>query len=152
MTLTSREYTDGDYDKYIKSLVKTNMQDLFKANFGGWSDPISKKRFFKALTDGFIQLFFLEEEFVGYVSFNEELNEKDSYLINDIHVGKDFQRKGYGLEILNFVESKLIELNAKRIKLLVFKDTSAVNFYIKNGFKEMGYLEKSNSFIMIKTL
>jgi GNAT superfamily N-acetyltransferase len=146
--LEIRDYTEGDYEKYIQSLTKENMQKLFLDNFGGWSDEVSKNKFFKVLADGYVKLFFLEDSFIGYVTFNQEENNKDSYLINDIHIVKTSQGKGYGTEILNFVISECEKLNAKQMKLFVFKENPAINFYKKNGFKEIEFIEKSKTCVM----
>ena len=40
----------------------------------------------------------------------------------------------------------------EQLKVFVFKDNYAVNFYAKNDFLETGELEKSHSVIMIKEL
>ena len=151
-SLEIRDYKDGDYEKYIQSLTKENMQKLFLNNFGGWSDEVSKKRFFEALSNGYVKLFFLKNSFIGYVSFNPEKKNLNSYLINDIHTVKEFQGKGYGTEILNFVISKCKELNIKQIKVFVFKENPAINFYKENGFKEIEYLERSKTCILTLTL
>ena len=150
--LEMREFFEGDYEKYIKSLTKENMQKLFLENFGGWSDLVSQEKFFKVLAEGYVKLFFLKNSFIGYISFNQEENNKHSYLIHDIHILKEFQGKGYGTKILNFVISKCKELKAKQIKLFVFKNNPATEFYKKNDFKEIEYLEKSNTSVMLKLL
>ena len=149
MKLESRNYQEGDYEKYIQSLTKENMQKLFLENFGGWSDEVSKKKFFKVLDTGFVRLFFLENNFIGYVSFNVERDHKDSYLINDIHIVKQFQKKGYGTKILKFVEDKVNELNGQKLKVFVFKANPSINFYKKIGFKEMEYIEHSKTYILV---
>jgi len=152
MKLESRNYQEGNYEQYIQSLTKNNMQKLFLENFGGWSDEVSKNKFFKVLDTGFVQLFFLEDNFIGYVSFNVERDHKNSYLINDIHLENKFQRKGYGTEILNFVEEKVKELKGNRLKVFVFKANPSLNFYKKVGFKEMEYIEHSKTNILIREI
>ena len=111
MQLENKNYIDGDYEKHIKPLTKNNMQQLFIDNFGGWSDEVSEKKFYDVVKNGFVELFFLDDEFVGYVSFNVEKNDCSSCLINDIHILKKFQRRGYGFEILNYVILKALKWN-----------------------------------------
>ena len=94
-----------------------------------------------------LNCFFLKDVFVGYVSFNVEKNDPSSYLINDIHIVSEFQGQGYGTEILNYV--KLTCKGAKQLKVFVFQENPALNFYVKNGFKEIKFLEKSNSSVMV---
>lgn len=152
MKLKPRNYQEKDYEQYIQSLTKTNMQKLFLENFGGWSDEVSKKKFFKVVENGFVELFFLEGVFVGYVSSNMERDHKDSYLINDIHLEKKFQRKGYGTEILNFVEEKVKKLKGKRLKVFVFKANPSLEFYKKVGFKEIEYIGHSKTYILVRKI
>jgi len=150
--LEIKDYTEGDYEKYVQSITRENMRQLFLENFGGWSDDVSKEKFFKVVSNGYVKLFFLDGLFVGYVTFNVEKNDDSSYLINDIHIAKEFQRKGYGTDILNFVISKCLELGAKQLKIFVFKVNPAIYFYVKHGFKEIEYLERSKTCVMVKVL
>ena len=64
-----REYVKGDYEKYICFLTKENMSELFISNFGGWSDDVSKKKFFDVLSKGHVELFFLKEEFILFIAY-----------------------------------------------------------------------------------
>ncbi|MFP4523367.1 MAG: GNAT family N-acetyltransferase [Candidatus Nanoarchaeia archaeon] len=149
----SRSFQEGDYEEYIQKLTRDSMKDFFVKHFGGWSDKVSKQKLFKVLKEGVVELFFNDhEKFVGYVSFNPEKNDKNSLLINDIHVVKLFQRKSYGYQILQHVIACAKKANMKQIKVFVFKDNYAVNFYKKNGFEIQKDLEKSNSVIMVKKL
>lgn len=152
MTLTSRLFENTDFDKYIKTLTRDNMRDYFVKNFGGWSDSVSKDKLFKVVKEGVVKLFFDEDKFVGYVSFNVEPNNKNSILINDIHVVKLYQRKDYGYQILNDTIKYAVKQGIEHLKVFVFKDNYAVNFYKKNGFEVVEDLEKSNSYIMVKSL
>jgi len=150
MKLRNRNYLQDDYEKYIQPLVKENMQQLFIENFGGWSDAVSKNKFFETLKIGSIQLFFKEETFVGYVSYEEEKNNSQSILINNIHIQKKFQQEGYGTQILNWVESQITKYN--QIKIFVFKNNTSKKFYEKNNFKEISELSKSHTSVMIKEI
>ncbi|MCK5108012.1 MAG: GNAT family N-acetyltransferase [Nanoarchaeota archaeon] len=152
MELDIRPYQKGDYEKYIQSLTKENMQKLFLENFGGWSDSVSEKKFFEVLKTGFVRLFFLNNEFIGYVSLNSEKNNPSSGLINDIHLIKEHQRKGYGSEILKLVEEQAITLNYNQLKVFVFKANPSVNFYKKHRFQESEYIEHSKTYVLIKKL
>lgn len=150
--LFSRDFKEGDYDEYIQKLTRDNMRDHFIKNFGGWSEQVSKNKILKVAKEGVVRLFFNDNNFVGYVSFNPESNDNDSILIHDIHVVKLFQRKDYGFQILNEVVKHAKKNDAKQLKVFVFKDNYAVNFYLKNDFHITEELEKSNSVIMIRFL
>jgi hypothetical protein len=70
--LDSKDFIEGDYEKYIQPLTKANMSQLFIQNFGGWSKETSKRKFFNVLKNGLVKLFFLEDQFIGYVSYSSE--------------------------------------------------------------------------------
>ena len=150
--LTIKDYTEGYYQKYIQTLTKENMEQLFIANFGGWSDEISKQKFFDIVKLGFIQLFFIKDRFIGYISYNLETQHKNSYLINDIHIKEEFQQKGYGTEILDHIINKAKNNKIKQLIVLVFKNNPAYDFYKKHQFKETTILEKSFTAVMIKKI
>ena len=150
--LEMRDFIGGDYEKYIKEITKMHMKKYFMDNFGGWSDELCRDKFFKVVANGYVKLFFIKDLFVGYVTFNPEIKEESSYIINDIHVSKIFQGLGYGTEILNIAISKCKELNAKQIKVFVFNENPALKFYKKNGFKNIKNLERSNSCVMVLDL
>jgi GNAT superfamily N-acetyltransferase len=152
MTLTSRSFQEDDYKEYIQKLTRDNMRAHFVKNFGGWSDKVSKDKLLKVVETGVVQLFFDEDKFIGYVSFNPEKDNKYSLLINDIHVVKLFQRKDYGFQILNYVIKYAKTAFMEQLKVFAFKDNYAVNFYEKNDFKVVEELEKSNSVIMTRLL
>jgi GNAT superfamily N-acetyltransferase len=150
--MQSRKFIKEDHEKYLKKLTKENMQQLFLENFGGWSDEVSEKKLLEVAKTGTVQLFFEENTFIGYVSFNIEKENSKSCLINDIHIKKEHQRKGFGAQILQFVIKKAKELHYNQLKVFVFRNNPAINFYQKNGFKENQLIEKSNTSVMVKIL
>lgn len=147
MQLIPKDYSEGDYEKYVQKLTKDNMQNLFEENFGGWSDEVSEKKFFEVLKNGNVKLFFLEGDFVGYVSYEIEKNNSNSYLIHDIHILKKFQQKGFGSEILKYVVEQTKE---KQLKVFVFENNEAIKFYLKYGFEKNEFLEKSKTWVLIR--
>ena len=150
MDLIPREYISGDYEKYIQSLTKENMQKYFLENFGGWSDEVSEKKLLDLVKTGFVQLFFIEDRFIGYISYGKERDNHQSYLIHDLHIVKEFQGQGFGTKILDLTINKVLKLNCNQLKVFVFKNNPSLNFYIKKGFKETDFLEKSNTCILVR--
>ena len=142
------DYKDGDYDKYIKDLTKENMEQHFITNFGGWSDLVSEKKFMILADNGFIKLIFLKDIFIGYITFNKEKKDANSYLINDLHIIKEFQKKGYGTLIIKHAIDIINEIGGNNVKIFVFLDNPSIEFYKKMGFKETEVLEKSNTSVM----
>lgn len=79
----------------------------------------------------------------------------DRIEIEYIIVGKKYRRLGIASELLNFIEKK--HSNIKNITLEVKESNNiAINFYQKNGFKEItkrkNYYKNENGILMIKKL
>tara|TARA_B100000900_G_C20540094_1_gene700082 strand:+ start:662 stop:1090 length:429 start_codon:yes stop_codon:yes gene_type:complete len=72
---------------------------------------------------------------IGFVIF---YHIQDEVEIIQIGIIKPYQRKNYGTLIIN----KIKKLNIKKIFLEVsVKNSKAINFYLKNGFKKIGIRE-----------
>ena len=151
MALIFNEITESD-KKEVLILLKENMEKLFIENFGGFSDEVSAKQVDKITKKGFSYISKINGNLVGYAFFYEEMDFKDSYILNDIQIKKEFQQKGFGSEILKFVENKIKELNGTRIKLLVFENNPALKFYKKHNYEQIDFLEKSKTIVMVKEL
>ena len=73
-----------------------------------------------------------ENKIIGYMSFYQVMDEVE---IIKIGVVKSYQRNGYG----SFLIKELKKLDIKKIFLEVsIENVKAINFYLKNGFKEIG--------------
>ena len=152
MVIFIRNFVDGDYEKYIKSLTEDNMKYFFETNFGGWSSDVSKKQFFKILNNGFVRLLFDDDVFCGYVSFIKERDDFSSFLINDFHIIEKFRRQGNGKYLLDDVISFAKNESVSQLKVFVFKNNPSINFYTRLGFVEFDFLKKSNSSVLIKKI
>ena len=90
-----------------------------------------------------------EDKITGYISFYQVMDEVE---IIKIGIIKSYQRKGYG----SFLIKELKKLNIKKIFLEVStENVKAINFYLKNGFKEIGLRKryyKSKSGIKVDAL
>jgi GNAT superfamily N-acetyltransferase len=133
MDLTNRSFQEGDYETFVQALTKSHMQQYFVEFFGGWSDDVSKKRFFKCVEQGSVQLFFLNDSFVGY--FAELTN-----VLEDLHVVDSFQGKGIGSQILQHA------LLQKDLEVLVFATNPALAFYERNNFIKKSFDEAAQTF------
>ncbi len=151
MTLISKEYREGNFEVLIQPLLRENMKQLFIDNFGGWSDVVSKDKFFEVIQEGIVQLFFKEKEFVGYISASPEKDNSQSLLIHDIQIKKEYQRKGFGKQILLFIENKAKEISCTQLKAFVFKNNPAREFYLHQGFID-SKKGKSHTLIVVKSL
>ena len=90
-----------------------------------------------------------EDKITGYISFYQVMDEVE---IIKIGIIKSYQRNGYG----SFLIKELKKLNIKKIFLEVStENVKAINFYLKNGFKEIGLRKryyKSKSGIKVDAL
>lgn len=84
--------------------------------------------------------YFIGEKLYGVISFKEENNVLD---IHRLIVHPEHFRKGIAQKLLNFIE--LRPMNEKMIVTTGSKNTPAVTFYLKNGFKELKKMEINES-------
>ena len=75
----------------------------------------------------------LNEEVVGYIGRYEFLGEVEilNFVVDEIH-----QRKGIGQLLFNQVEQDVHNLNKMTLEVRE-SNTKAINFYLKNGFKQI---------------
>jgi ribosomal protein S18 acetylase RimI-like enzyme len=102
-------------------------------NFYLWDNAIEKKKLKECLYKRDMDLIQFNEETVGMYSANIY---PDSIGVLDLQILNKYQGQGHG----SFVLSQLIKLSIKLmlpIRLSVFKNTPAVNFYKKHSFVEI---------------
>ena len=69
----------------------------------------------------------------------------DTIFLGDFYEDKKFHGKGYGREIYNLLENEWKKLGFNRIVLNVdLKNTAAILFWIKMGFKNIDFSFESN--------
>ena len=75
----------------------------------------------------------LNEEVVGYIGRYEFLGEVEilNFVVDEI-----YQRKGIGQLLFNQVEQDVQNLNKMTLEVRE-SNTKAINFYLKNGFKQI---------------
>ena len=75
----------------------------------------------------------LNEEVVGYIGRYEFLGEVEilNFVVDETH-----QRKGIGQLLFNQVEQDIQNLNKMTLEVRE-SNTKAINFYLKNGFKQI---------------
>ena len=101
-------------------------QNLFKNN-------MIKKELYNVPSQSSVRIWKIEEDKItGYMSFYQVIDEVE---IIKIGVIKSYQRNGYG----SYLIKELKKLDIKKIFLEVStENVKAINFYFKNGFKEIG--------------
>ena len=101
-------------------------QDLFK-------NTIIHNELYNIPSQSSLRIWKIEEDKItGYMSFYQVMDEVE---IIKIGVIKSYQRNGYG----SYLIKELKKLDIKKIFLEVSSENvHAINFYLKNGFQEIG--------------
>lgn len=107
----------------------------------------------ESFNNDFLKVLVYEEKIVKGILVYKYLY--DRIEIDYIIVGKEFRRCGIATKLLKFIENKY--KNIKNITLEVREsNVVAINFYLKNGFKEItkrkNYYKDEDGILMIKNL
>jgi|GEM_PF-624165 len=124
--LTLRLYKDSDC-VFVHDLSKENMEHCVKKYWGGWD----KEKFMANIKPDNIKIIEYQGAPIGF--YDMEVIEKLAHLRN-IQIKPSFQGRQIGQHVLDIMEKDAKRLNADMIKLQVFKDNPAKNFYSKAGF------------------
>ena len=85
------------------------------------------------------------EACVYYVQYYEKFNSEDTIFLGDFFENKKFHGRGYGKIIYKQLEDEWMEQIFKNILLNVdLKNTGAILFWIKMGFKTINFSFQSN--------
>ena len=129
----------------IAPCKKSDYNDLIQIEKSTFHDNSSKNQL-EILENQTSQVIWKIEKkkIMGFVSF---FHVKDEIEIIKICIIKPFQRKNYGSLLLNEIK----KLKIKKIFLEVsVENISAINFYVKNGFEQIGirkgYYVKNKSY------
>ena len=101
-------------------------QNLFK-------NTTIQKELYNVPSQSSVRIWKIEEDKItGFMSFYQVIDEVE---IIKIGIIKSYQRNGYG----SYLIKELKKLNIKKIFLEVsIENVQAINFYLKNGFQEIG--------------
>lgn len=72
---------------------------------------------------------------VGYTSYEINYNNTPTTKIHKLYVSQDIQGKGLGSKAINYVAEQALKNKNDRLTLNVNRYNSALDFYLKNGFK-----------------
>jgi len=149
MKLTFRKAVREDYEKIILLIEKENMKGYFDRHFKeGWTDARSKKDFLKSLKEGEVFILGVGGKVCGFTSFYLD---KDALFIAEIQIKKAFQRKGFGTQVLDFIEKKASSGKYSKIKLWAWEDNPSQSLYKRKGYKKVSFMEPA-TIVMEKKL
>jgi len=85
---------------------------------------------------GSIRVLINVNKIIGFIIFRiENYNDRDAIMIEELIVDSDFQGKGFGKKLIEFVEDYARHKKIKKIWLIASRDAPAYNFYEKIGYK-----------------
>ena len=118
----------------IKQVKKSDLFKLTKIDKYIFNYPVSLKDLENYFKEDTIKIWKIStQKIIGFVIF---YHIKDEIEIIQIGIIKSCQRKNYGSLIINKIK-KLKDLRKIFLEVSV-KNTQAIDFYLKNGFKKIG--------------
>jgi N-acetylglutamate synthase-like GNAT family acetyltransferase len=83
------------------------------------------------------EIFILEEKkIIGFIAIQIRLGSKGKKaIVDELWIKQDFQGKGFGKSLINFLENYLKKKNIFRIAVISDKNSKAYGFYEKLNFK-----------------
>lgn len=140
---------DRFFEHTAREFAKSNVIEGVWAKESSFEKALEQSK--KILPDGintkghhFYELF-KDGEYAAYLWFSEMKQlDKNSLYLWDIFVLETYRDLGIGKHLMEFLDEKAVELNAKSIKLHVFGyNTVAYNMYLKKDFQiKSSILEK----------
>ena len=122
--------------KDLKEIAELMKKELSKSPF---NERDSIKNILKSLDFYYknAEIYLIEEKrIVGVLVFQIELWWEGSVIIiQDLTVNKEFQKKGIGKLLMNFVERYACNNNVKRIYFGTNRKSPSIKFYKKLGYK-----------------
>lgn len=122
----------------IIQLTKKNMVPIIKIAWGlEWDINFEKKYLEKLLSIGIVKTVYGGNKFVGYFWFTEREEENDIFIYS-MQLKKEYQNKGIGTQILNWIESFALNHNRQYLSLFVqINNQKAIDLYLRFGFHEI---------------
>lgn len=147
MDIEYKKLETSDYD-FVSRIVEGNLGDVIAKSFNGYFNYVLF--FDRAMETGTAYVIFYNEFPCGFIWYSL----KGMRLhINTIIIDKEYQSKGIGSKIFNELELKAKESKIPYIQLGVQGvNKRARDFYKKNGFKEIGYMNEFDTYYMEKKI
>ena len=135
-----REYEENNYRNLLKIYLENNPQ--FNENF--FEGQLNR---YKKHHEIFVS--YLDQKIIGFVFYKFKDNE--SNFIGQFQIKKDFQGKGYGKNLVNFLVHDCYECGKKNLYCNITQDNlNAIKFYSGLGFQHVGFSEESNEVLIYK--
>lgn len=144
------EFNEEDV-AFIVTITKDNMAPMIKEAWGLDWDEGFEERYMKDLrSSGVVKTIYNGDKLVGYCWFSEQDNENEVF-INSIQLGKDYQKKGIGVQVLKLIEHIALNRNMQYLSLAVQEtNLKAIGVYRQFGFREV--YKENGSILMRKKI
>jgi putative acetyltransferase len=126
-----RKATKKDTENISKLFLEESSKKPYNQ---GYSLKTSKSRVKDMFNFGSIYLMIENKDIAGFISVAGE-GKKDIY-IDEFWIKEEYQRKGIGTKLLEFIESRYLKKGIKSISVMTSKKANALKFYKKYGFKK----------------
>jgi ribosomal protein S18 acetylase RimI-like enzyme len=145
--METRNALPEDFE-FILKLTRQNMERIVTKEWNADWETDVKPTFINACNaQGEKKIIEVDNRNVGYFWF-EQHPEKEEIFINSIQIEKQFQRKGLGTEVINWLLKEAMNRNLEFVRGVVQKNnTPAKGFFKKNEFK---FIEETKSGIVIE--
>ena len=134
MQLTYHPYQDSDFP-FCNTLIMRNMGGYFADLDIQWNP----ERYRGFIAEGIAQIVSWGESKIGFYHLTEEA---DHVYLHNVQLGKDYQGKGIGGQVMEIVEKECQQRGKTTLMLSVFKENPALRLYKRRGFeleKDRGY-------------
>ncbi len=134
--------------KYILKLTRQNMERIVTREWNAdWKKDIEPNFVNSWKTQGEKKIIEVDNRCVGYFWFEQHQEEKEIF-INSIQIVEQFQRKGLGTEVINWLLNEARNRNLEFVRGVVQKNNvHARNFFEKDKFK---FIEETKSGILVE--
>jgi ribosomal protein S18 acetylase RimI-like enzyme len=144
------EFSERDI-AFIVTITKENMSPLIKEAWGlDWDKDFEERYMEELRSSGVVKTIYKRDKLVGYCWFCERDNENEVF-INSIQLGKEYQGKGIGVQVLKLIEHIAVNRNIQYLSLAVQEtNLDAIGVYQRFGFREM--FRENGSILMRKKI
>ncbi|MFK7849247.1 MAG: GNAT family N-acetyltransferase [Rhodothermales bacterium] len=143
MKYTLRNATDTDRS-WLEQLRRVVYRELFDTTWGGWDEQRHQRHFMASWSEGHISIIETEKGDVGMV---QVIKRADLITINEIQINPQFQRQGYGSQVLRGITGSAETKGLDVVLSLGLKNEGAFRLYKRLGFRET---ERSDTHIHMK--
>ena len=128
----------------IREAVKKDVKEISeifrkesnkKPYFQKWDKKTALEKIKKSLKEGDIRIVGIGEEIAGFIILKSDFKKKEVY-IDELWLRSDYQGKGIGTTLINFIENEYKKKGINIIGVMVNQMAKAVNFYRKLKYKK----------------